>query len=86
MKSASAPRLLYATEPLEILPERGQEVVIEDLRQRHDPGHHEAREWPGDGQWDNMYARDVYALNWNWRLGYIGLEYRVVRKYPMHIS
>ena len=58
-----------ATEPLEILSERGQEVAIEYLRQWHDPGHHEVRDRPSYGQWDNMYERWGYILTWNWRLG-----------------
>ena len=66
-----------ALDALLILSIKGEEAVIEHLAQWHDPGKHATKAYPSHGSDDDIYTSKNYVLNWNGRLGYIGLEHKV---------
>ena len=66
-----------ATEPLEVLVNKGEKAAIDYLTQWHDPGKHMLREQPSRGSADSVFEKDGYILTWNHGLGYIGLEHKL---------
>ena len=69
-----------ATEPLEILADKGAQAAIDYLSQWHDCGKHEMHDAPGGGSEDRTYITGDYILSWNYRLAYIGLEHKLYLK------
>jgi len=66
-----------ADEALDILERDGPEGALDYLTQWHFPGEHDVREGLGAGADDYTHENDGYVMNWNLRIPYIGLKYRV---------
>lgn len=64
-----------ADHALDILMQDGEDAALEYLKQWHYPGEHDASDELGHGTLDDTYEKDGYIMNWNSRIGYIGLQY-----------
>lgn len=64
-----------AEEPLKILNDEGEDAALEYLKQWHYPGEHMGTNKLGAGTDDRTYKKDNYIMDWNSRIGYIGLQY-----------
>lgn len=66
-----------AEDAMKILEDKGPEAAINYLAEWHYPGEHETSEELGAGGDDYQHENGGYILNWNLRIPYIGLSYRV---------
>lgn len=66
-----------ADEALRMLDTEGAEIVMDYLKQWHQPGEHEVISGVGNGTLDKTYRSGNYVMSYNMPLGYIGLSYKL---------
>ena len=63
-----------AIEPLQILDEQGEAAAMKYMKQWDNGDDSLCRDEPGAGKSDTVYQEGDYLMNYNPRIGYIGLE------------